>query len=225
MPTELLIGVVDSGYAPEHAAQVVASRRFQLVADGIAKAPAQADALGHGSAVCAAILQAVPTVRLCLAQVFDARGVSSAAQIAAALDWLGEQGVRLINLSLGLRDDRAALREAVAARVAAGTLLCASSPAQGAAVFPAAYPGVLRVTGDARCAPEQWSWLATPQADFAAAVNGAQPGQAGASLGCASFCGHLAALLEQCPQSSNAELLSLMRERAHYRGAERRSRP
>jgi hypothetical protein len=146
-------------------------------------------------------------------------------QIASAIDWLVAQDVRLINLSLGLRQDRSLLREACAAAVARGVLLCASSPAQGAAVFPASYPQVLRVTGDARCTDEQWSWLDSAQADFAACVRGTYPGQSGASLGCAALSGHIARYLLEHPQASNAEVIDWLKQHARYRGPERRFGP
>ncbi|MDU4254957.1 S8 family serine peptidase [Pseudomonas sp.] len=220
MRPELRVGVVDSGHAVEQAGSVVAGQRFRLADDGLDRLPLSVDRLGHGSVVCEAILSQVPGARLCVAQVFDERGVTSPLQIAAALHWLGEQGVRVINLSLGVRQDRPILRGAVTELIEAGVLVCASSPARGEPVFPASYPGVIRVTGDARCGDGQWSWLDSPQADFGAAVTVA--GRSGASLGCAAFSGHLAALLVERPELSNVQLVGLMRERAAFRGIERK---
>jgi len=215
---EVRVGVVDSGHAVEQAGCVVAGQRFCLADEGVERLLLAADVLGHGSAVIQAVLSRAPQARFSVAQVFDGRGVTSPLQIAAALQWLGGQGVRVINLSLGVRQDRPILREAVAELVEAGVLVCASSPARGEPVFPAAYPGVVRVTGDARCGEGEWSWLGSAQADFGAAVRVA--GQAGASLGCAAFCGHLVALLGERSALSNEELLALMREGAVYKGIE-----
>ncbi|KAE9648699.1 peptidase S8 and S53 subtilisin kexin sedolisin [Pseudomonas sp. PB103] len=225
MKPELRIGVVDSGHSAAQRVQVVAGQRFSLLEDGLAQSALRDDPLGHGSAVIEAISRRAPAAQICLAQVFDQRGVTSALQIAAAIDWLLTQDVRLINLSLGLRQDRSLLREACAAAVARGVLLCASSPAQGAAVFPANYPQVLRVTGDARCTEEQWSWLDSAQADFAACVHGTYPGQSGASLGCAALSGHIAGFLLEHPQASNFEIVEWLRLNARYRGPERRLEP
>jgi hypothetical protein len=146
-------------------------------------------------------------------------------QISSAIDWLAEHEVRLINLSLGMRQDRSLLREACAAALKRGVLLCASSPAQGEAVFPASYPGVVRVTGDARCGEQDWSWLNSAQADFAACVRGTLAGQSGASLGCAALSGHIAAHLAQQPDASNSEIIDWLRAHARYRGPERRVGP
>lgn len=225
MKPELRIGVVDSGHSAAQRVQVIAGRRFSLLEDGLAESELRDDPLGHGSAVIEAISRRAPAARICVAQVFDQRGVTSALQISAAIDWLVTQNVRQINLSLGLRQDRSLLREACAAAVARGVLLCASSPAQGAAVFPASYPQVLRVTGDARCTDEQWSWLDSAQADFAACVRGTYPGQSGASLGCAALSGHIAGYLLEHPQASNAEVIDWLKRHAGYRGPERRFVP
>ncbi len=205
--------------------QVIAGRRFSLLEDGLAEGDLRDDPLGHGSAVIEAIGRRAPSALFCVAQVFDQRGVTSALQIATAIDWLLTQDVRLINLSLGLRQDRSLLRAACAAAVARGVLLCASSPAQGEGVFPANYPQVLRVTGDARCAEQEWSWLNSAQADFAACVHGTYPGQSGASLGCAALSGHIAGFLAEQPDASNAQVIEWLRDHARYRGPERRFGP
>lgn len=223
MKPELRIGVVDSGHSVAQQVQVIAGRRFLLLDDGLAESELRDDPLGHGSAVIEAIGRRAPAAVFCVAQVFDQRGVTSALQIATAIDWLVAQDVRLINLSLGLRQDRSLLREACASAVARGVLLCASSPAQGDGVFPANYPEVLRVTGDARCAEQEWSWLDSAQADFAACVHGTYPGHSGASLGCASLSGYVASFLVEQPQASNAQVLHWLQQNARYRGPERRS--
>lgn len=220
MKPELRIGVIDSGHAAHQ--PVNAGRRFFLTPRGLEEGELQEDALGHGSAVVEAIRKRAPAARLCVAQVFDQRGVTSALQVVAALYWLLEQGVCLINLSLGLRQDRQLLRLACAEAAARGVLLCASSPAQGEPVYPASYPGVLRVTGDARCRADQWSWLDTAQADFAACVRGCGPGQAGASLGCAALSGHIAAYLQTHPGASHSQIRQWLQAHAAYHGPERR---
>ena len=133
---------------------------------------ALADQLGHGTAVLARLRREASRVPVLMAQVFQQHGSTSALQVAAALLWLVEQGVSVVNLSLGLHQDRPVLRQACAEAQAAGVLLCASSPAQGMRVYPANYPGVIRNTGDARCAAGQWAWLNSAQADFGGHMGG-----------------------------------------------------
>lgn len=223
MKPELLVGMVDSGHAPQQAALVQAARSFRLGTDALLEEPGAADRLGHGTAVLEALALPPGSIRCCVAQVFAERWQTSPLQVAAAVHWLTEQGVALINLSLGLRHHRPLLREACARAQAAGVVLCASSPAQGEAVYPASYPGVLRITGDARCAPGQWSWLGSAQADFGAPVSAG--GLAGASLACATLSGQIARYLHRHPGSDQAALLDHLRRGAAFRGPERRGRP
>jgi hypothetical protein len=223
MKPELLIGVVDSGHGPRQAGLVQAARRFRLSPDALCEEPADFDRLGHGTAVLEALALDGGAIRCCVAQVFAERWQTSPLQVAAAIHWLVEQGVALINLSLGLRQDRPLLREACERALAAGVVLCAASPAQGEAVYPASYPGVLRITGDARCKAGQWSWLDSAQADFGAPV--AAGGLAGASLACATLSGQIARYLHEQPGSDRAALLDHLRRGAAFIGAEQRGRP
>lgn len=220
MSAELRVGVIDSGCSPVQAGTLAAVRRFWLEDGMLREGAAQADLLGHGSAVLARLQAEAGEVPVLLAQVFSEQASTSALQVAAALLWLVEEGATVVNLSLGLHQDRPVLRQACAEAQAAGVLLCASSPAQGGPVYPASYPGVIRVTGDARCAPGQWSWLATAQADFGGYVG--DRGMAGASLGCAALSGRIAALLREAPEMSQQQLVDWLKAHAAFIGPERR---
>lgn len=221
MTIELAVGLIDSGFAPEQAERVSLSRRFWLEGGELLEGDALPDVLGHGRAVLKTLEEQCGPIRLCVAQVFGDRWQTSPLQIAAALHWLIEQDVALINMSLGLRTDRPVLREACVLAQASGLILCASSPAQGEPVYPAAYPGVIRITGDARCAPGQWSWLNSPQADFGAHVSAAN-GVAGASVACAALTGIMAAHLHANPGAGREAVLAWLREGAAFIGPERR---
>jgi hypothetical protein len=221
MVAELRVGMVDSGFAPCQANRVLAARRFQLDGDTLREGDAIPDCLGHGSTVLDVLLGVRSQVSFCVAQVFNERRQTSPLQIAAALHWLIEQRVALINLSLGLRTDRPVLREACTAAHRAGILLCASSPAQGEPVYPALYPWVIGITGDARCAQGQWSWLASAQADFGAPVS-ATNGVAGASVACAAMSGLITDFLCREPGAGLAEVMTWLRTSAAFVGPERR---
>jgi len=218
MAAEFRVGVIDSGCAPSQA--LVMARRFWLEEGVLCEGELQPDRLGHGSAVVTRLQAEAGELPLLLAQVFTEQGSTSALQVAAGLFWLAEQGVTLINLSLGLQQDRPVLRQACAEVQAAGVLLCASSPAQGNAVYPACYPGVIRITGDARCTPGQWSWLGTAQADFGGYVG--ERGMAGASLGCAAVTGRIAALLQRQPGMDRQQVHVWLQAHATFSGPERR---
>lgn len=201
--------------------------------------PPLPDRLGHGTAVARLILAAAPEVALLSAQVFaDGRPVAASA-VAAAIDWAVAQGAVLINLSLGLREDRWVLRHACASAHAAGVLLVASAPARGSAVYPAAYPGVVAVIGDARCAEGEWSLLEVPaagRADVGHAQLGACPNTlpwaagrsaaGGASYAAARICG-LAAHWRQTASTAVSvgswrdQFIAYLAAGAVYRGRER----
>jgi hypothetical protein len=235
------VGLVDSGAASGQRQVVEAAAAFVVDGGRLTFAEATPDILGHGSAVLAIVRHLAPAARFRVAQVFRERLTATAAQVAAAIDWLVEGGVDLINLSLGLREDRPALREACRRAVAAGVVLCAAAPARGAPVFPAAYDGVWRMTGDARCARAQIACLMTRYADFGAHVRPlpAEPDAnlepapragGGASMGCAHMSGHLAAALargdapgRRDPTQLRGWLQRQLQRQAVYHGPERHS--
>jgi hypothetical protein len=118
-----------------------------------------ADATGHGSRVARLLSRGGAELELMLGQVFLGKAPASAAAVAAALDWAVAEGADLIHMSLGLAADRTVLAAAVGRAVGAGCVVVASVPARGGVVYPAAYPGVIRGTGDARCGPGELSCL------------------------------------------------------------------
>ena len=147
------VGVIDSGGpADDPPGERAMARAF--LADG-AVHPAEPDRLGHGTAVAAIIRRAAPGAAILHAQVFGDRPLTSALRVAAALRWFAamapDQRPEVICLSLGLAADRAPLERACAALTDAGAVLVAAHPARGPACYPAAYPGVIAATGDARC--------------------------------------------------------------------------
>ena len=193
------IGVVDSGYSSCLHSPVKSATAFVIEGDQLWQSDEAIDQLGHGTRVIEVIHALAPGAVIHSAKVFGAVGTTTALQVAVAIDWLVDQGVDMINLSLGLRNDRPVLRQSCERALERGVLLCASSPAQGAAVFPAAIPGVIRATGDARCGHHDLVWLDTVQADVAGCVlpMSKQRGLSGASMGCAHVIGHLGRLLSQ----------------------------
>lgn len=232
------VALIDSGVAERHAARVVAARAFRLSAADSAGVAAgspnpQGDspaviaedgfaavshaALAHGPAL-ADVLLGDARVELVVARVFFESLATSAAQLAAALDWGVGQGALLANVSAGLTDDREVLGAALVRALSGSVLVVAASPARGSPVYPAAYAGVVRATGDARCAAGEWSWLASAQADFGAHV------RAGEVQGASAGSAHVSALLaaQLAAGASPARALQALRDGAHYRGPERR---
>lgn len=222
MSNVLRIGVIDSGYSPEQAPHVCASRAFHLVDSQLQEGPSSFDCLQHGTAIIDSFAQHAGAAELCVAQVFSQRFSTSALQIAAAIYWLIEQDVALINLSLGVRQDREVLRLACEAAAKAGIILCAASPARGEKVYPASYPDVFRITGDARCEPGQWSWLNNAQADFGASVRSNNPRVIGSSVASAILSGLVADYWVGNPLATRHDLLRYLTGEATFHGPERR---
>lgn len=220
MAEPVRIGMVDSGWPLSLQDRVVAAQSF--VAGG---GDAQ-DRLGHGTRSLQAMAALAPQARFVVAQVFGEALRTDMATVARAVDWLVGEGAALINLSLGVQQDYPALRAACGRALASGCLLLAATPARGEPVFPAAYPGVIRVMGDARCAPGQHSALLLPHADFGACVlpPGGNRAHAGASLGCAHLSGRVAALLAAGVAPARDAVWQALVDRAAFHGPERRTR-
>jgi hypothetical protein len=212
------VGVVDSGWPGSLKDRVKVARSF-ITEGGDAQ-----DRIGHGARVLQAIATLAPEARFCVAQVFGEALRTDGATVARALDWLVDQGAAVINLSLGVRQDHPPLRMACERALAQGHLVIASTPARGEPVFPAGYPGVVRVMGDARCAPGQHSALLLPHADFGACVlpPDGDRSHAGASLGCAHLSGRVAALLARGVACERAAVWQALVDAASFHGPERR---
>lgn len=227
MTDPVLVGLLDSGVAEDLAAHVTAGCAFRPTSDSaVGHGDPELDTVGHGSSLARVILSHAPGARLLNAQVLGPRGTTSAAAVAAGLDWLTAQGAALINMSLGLHADRDELRAACDAALAEGCVLLGASPARGAPVYPSAYPGVVRITGDARCAPGEISHLATAQADFGACVraDGESPSPvAGASAAVGHASGLLAAHFSDSDARGGEAARRFFEQAAAYRGPERKT--
>lgn len=216
----LRVAVVDSGCSAVHAPRVRAAAAFVIGDGGLDEVPTIEDVLGHGSRVADILLHGAPQAELLVAQVFRERLTTTAAQVAAAIDWAVANGAQLVNLSLGLREPRPALAQACARAVAAGVVLCAAAPARGQAVYPAAFAGVLRVSGDARCAPGEFAAIGSAEIDFGAHVRplGGSLTGAGASMACAWLSGLAAQYLAS---GGGVETLrDWLEEKACHRGVD-----
>ncbi len=209
------IGLVDScGDGPD----CVAASRFERCGAGVLAVPVAADVSGHGTRLGRIIAGGPAEASFVFAQVLDQTGRTSADVVAAGIDWCIAQGVDLVHLSLGLTADRPVLRDAIARALATGCVLVAAVPARGAVPYPAAYPGVLRATGDARCDPRQVSWLSDTTFGGCPSVEGTPGG--GASVGAAHVSRAIAAAMQPCDTATVIATLAL---NAAWRGPECRS--
>jgi hypothetical protein len=211
MSQEVTVGLLDSGIEPSLADRMAGLRCFVAAPPGPARA-------GHGSAVARLILHHAPAARLLVADVFGGQVRTTPAAVAAGLEWLCAERARLVNMSFGLREDPPPLRGAIERALAAGMILLAAAPARGARVFPASYPGVIRITGDARCAPGEISALGGRPADFGGCPRGLDGAPGGASFAT----GHVSGLLAARLVAAGADPAGALARLARFHGPERR---
>ena len=212
------VALIDSCGAWPGAVQTSA---FRSEGGTVKDVPVVADPTGHGSAIAALLASSEFKPDLIIGQVFLVPGATTPAAVGAAIDWAANHEARLIHLSLGLSADRPVIRAAVANALASGCIVVAATPARGAPVYPAAYAGVIRATGDARCEPGQWAVIdegtyagCVSHASTAAGVSGR-----GASVGAA----WITRAILGCPSgATRSEVAAALDAGATYRGRERR---
>ncbi|MES2294325.1 MAG: S8 family serine peptidase [Pseudomonadota bacterium] len=147
----LRIGMIDGGVEARHSA-LTAVRVVASNFAGGSDAPASA----HGTAIASLLAGTdkgfsgyAPGATLYAADVFGGQSSGgSAAEIALALNWLAENKIAVVNISLA-GPPNALLGAAVKAFVGSGRVLVAAAGNDGPAAppnYPAAYPGVIGVT-------------------------------------------------------------------------------
>ncbi len=208
------VGMIDSGVDGRFASSIVSARSFS---------GGCGDCLEHGSQIAACLLQHCPSAQLLVARVFDRCSEARVDAVVDALAWLVDEGVQLVNMSFGIDRISRGLERACRIAAEAGVVLVAAAPARGGAVFPAAYQECIAVSGDARCAPGEVSWLASKFVDFGTHpfFDPRDPSRGGgASIATARLSGMLAARLVTGVEAS--DLRAELERLAHYVGSERR---
>jgi hypothetical protein len=198
----------------------VGAAAFASVEGRIEHSATVADPSGHGSRIAQVITGGDALCELMVAQVFISAAPTSAAAVAAAVDWSLANGAELIHMSVGLAADRAVLATAVANAAAAGCIIVASLPARGKPVYPAGYPDVVRATGDARCAPGEVSCLGPWHFGGCACAKMGSIMAAGASVGAAWV---TRKILSGPKVRGGGEAVEALEAIAAYRGPERRA--
>ncbi|GEK47511.1 hypothetical protein HPA02_17940 [Bisbaumannia pacifica] len=143
------LGLIDSGVPPGVAPRPRLARFHSPVGAD------PEDRLGHGRAILATLRHYLPLPprEIALYKLFEDRLTADAAALAAAFEWHAEAPPAWLLCSLGLPRADARLGAAVARLRQAGTRIVASSPRFGAPVYPAAWPGVIAVSGAAGLLP------------------------------------------------------------------------
>jgi subtilisin family serine protease len=143
------VGIIDSGVHTEHPHVGNICGGVAITATG--RDPCFVDRLGHGTAVAALIHQRAPNAQLFAVKVFHQSLATHLATILTAIDWCVDQGMDLINLSLGTtnQDHRAAFGSAAARGRARGTVIVSAAEMQGLPALPGSLSDVLGVLADA----------------------------------------------------------------------------
>lgn len=213
------IGLIDSGVKKDLHSRLSAACGFTLNENTVTEIDDIEDQLGHGTGISEVVLSQNPDCQLYVAKVFFKRLACNIFQISAAIDWMIKHNVAIINLSFGLASDRPALASACQRANKAGTILVASSPAQGKPVYPASYPGIIKATADARCKPGQISWLSSKQADYGGHLYCGEETVRGSSAGCAWVTAALAKYLDI--YKSRKKAIAALQQNACYQYPER----
>ena len=151
------IAVIDSGVHADHP-------HVNGVAGGVAITPDGreendfVDRLGHGTAVTAAIREKAPDAAIFAVKIFHDSLAARIQPLLRAIDWSVENGMHLINLSLGTcnQEHEPALLDALERARAKSILLIAAFEDSGVRWLPGALAGALPVMLDWDCPRDQY---------------------------------------------------------------------
>jgi len=136
------IAIIDSGVHPghPHVGEIAGAVEITMAGQGLDTV----DRLGHGTAVAGAIREKAPDAELYAVKVFDRRLSANIGVILRALEWCRDNGMDIVNLSLGSenREHRDGFQRALS------TDLLVVSPA---VALPGSLPGVIGVASDPDC--------------------------------------------------------------------------
>lgn len=234
---DVKIGIIDTGFDKGHPALSGVRYEYEeFVPAGSARASAQ-----HGTGVLSLLAGRadsgtpglVPDASFAIANAFfdDANGqpISDTAQMVRALDWLGERGVAVVNLSFaGPQDDL--VHRAVRELTKSGAVVVAAAGNEGPGAppsYPAAYQEVIAVTAvDRNLAAYRYASrgahidIAAPGVDVWTALPGRREGpQTGTSFAVPYVTAVVAVALSTGPlQSDRDALSSKQRALARLRG-------
>jgi len=146
------VAVVDSGIAPDHpgVGRIAGGVDLAVGPEGRAVCgPDFTDRAGHGTACAGIIRKKAPDAELYSIRIFDTSLTADGRALVAAIRWAAEQGMDVVNLSLGTTE--VAFRDAIAGAcreaVQAGVILVAAAHNEGRESYPAALPDAIGVAG------------------------------------------------------------------------------
>ncbi len=153
------VAVIDSGVDPTHpdlVGNLLPGASFAASKNPNSQLPPWADEFGHGTHV-AGIIGAMansigvtgvaPQCKILPVKVLDEWGYGDTISVTQGIEWAIQQGVQVMNLSVGVHDRDPAMEETIKRALANNTVVVAASGNQGGQweSYPAAFPGVIAV--------------------------------------------------------------------------------
>jgi subtilisin family serine protease len=144
------VAVIDSGVNHHHPHISGVADGIAIGLDPAADASSYLDALGHGTAVMAAIQEKAPAAHYYAVKLFHDSLRTSADHLIEAIEWAIDNRMDVINLSLGTRNPDHAPRfiPLLERAAASGIVLVSALEADDHACFPGSLPGVAGVGVD-----------------------------------------------------------------------------
>ncbi len=144
----LKIAVIDTGINASH--PHICAPTHGVIFDPEETDPSCDDALGHGTAVTAAIQEKAPHADYYILKLFGKSLRTAGSRLLQALEWTIEHQMDVVNLSLGTPnfDHRPALEAIVVRGAAAGVILVAARYSERTPVLPGMLEGVISVDVD-----------------------------------------------------------------------------
>jgi subtilisin family serine protease len=144
----LKIAVIDSGVNIRH--PHICARTRGVSFDSESDELSSDDAVGHGTAVTAAIQEKAPDAEYYALKLFGASLRATSDRLIAAIAWTVENRMDIVNLSLGTTnfDCRDELQRLLERAASAGTLLVSARSAGQQPVLPGVLEGVIGVEVD-----------------------------------------------------------------------------
>jgi subtilisin family serine protease len=158
------VATIDSGVAARHPHLRPVAAGASVHEDGTIRVGLEhaVDHVGHGTAVMAAIQEKAPGADYVAVKVFHDGLRTNAAALLRAIGWCIDQGVGVVNLSLGTLNGahREAFARAADDASAAGCLLVAAREANGQPCYPGTLQSVLGVDLDWDCPRDAYRYAA-----------------------------------------------------------------
>ena len=147
------VAVIDSGVYPQHPHIASVAGGISFLGPEDNEEHSFLDRLGHGTAVMAAIQEKAPQAEYLAVKIFHHSLRATSPTVLAAIEWSLDQGVNVINLSLGTLawEYENHFRELIGRASAQHTILVSALGSADRPCLPGSLPGVLGVVADPDC--------------------------------------------------------------------------